>query len=124
MTEIDLTEHAELIQAEKDADLARLFHKAEADKYTRIRDGHRAQLAQIMGMHDVGLINGVPVVKKTLSEQFAPAQFKQAFPDIYNDYLVPKLDYVLDMDKLRKDLPYMVAKFSTVRWTNKPEVLG
>lgn len=122
MSEIDLTGSASLIEAEHAADQARRFHKAEAEKYERVRDECRAELRRRMGVHTVALVNGKEVLKRTMSKQFADARFRAAHPDIWDEYKTPHLEYVLDMDNLRKDLPDLVAEFSTERWTNNWEV--
>lgn len=121
--EVDLTAHAALVEEEYNADTARRFHEAEAQKWERVRDKARARLAEVMGTASTGLINGKPVLKRTVSKQFAPARFKQRYPDLYADYLVPRLEYVLDMDKLRTELPRIVDEFSARRWTNTSEVI-
>lgn len=123
MSEIDLTQYANLIEAEYAADQARRFHKAEAEKYERVRDQCREELAKKMGIHTVALVNGKQVLKRTMSKQFADAKFKAAHPDIWGEYVIPRLKYELDMDKLRADLPDLVAQYSTQRWTNNSEVL-
>lgn len=123
MSEIDLTANADLIEAEYAATQAMRFHKAEADKYERVRDHARDELRRLMGVHNTALVNGKEVLKRTLSRQFADARFRTAHPDIWEDYAVPHLKYELNMDKLRKDLPDLVAQFSTERWTNNSEVL-
>lgn len=124
MSEIDLTRYADLIEAERAADTERRAHEAEAKRYERIRDDARTRLAQLMGIHDVGLVDGKQVIRKTPSKQFAHARFRESHPDLWQDYVVPKLEYVLDMDRLRAELPQLVAEFSTQRWTNNSEVLG
>lgn len=121
--EIDLTVHAYLVEEENSANQARRFHEAEAKRYGRIRDAARARLDKLMGVHTVGVVNGVQVIRKTLSDQFAHARFRNRYPQLYADYLVPKLEYVLDMDRLNKELPQIVAEFSTLRWTNNSDVL-
>jgi hypothetical protein len=121
--EADLSEWATLVEEEFTADQARRFHEAEAKKYERVRDRARAQLSEKMGDAAIGVINGKPVLKRTTSKQFAHARFRERYPDLYSDYLVPKLEYVLDMDKLRTELPRLVEEFSSVRWTNTSEVL-
>jgi hypothetical protein len=121
--EVDLTAYVELIEAEKAADDARRYHEAEASKYERVRDARRAELERVMGIHSIGLVSGVPVIRKTLSKQFAPAKFRTKYPDLYRSYLAPKIEYGLDMDKLREELPDIVAEFSSLRWTNGSEVL-
>lgn len=123
MSEIDLTEKADLIEQEYAADQARRFHEAEAEKYERVRDQVRAELRRLMGTHEIALVHGKEVLKRTLSKQFADARFRKAHPDIWEDYKTPRLKYELDMDRLRKDLPDLVAQFSTERWTNNSEVL-
>lgn len=123
MSEIDLTEAAALVEQEYALDQTRRFHKAEAEKYERARDEVRKDLARLMGVHDVALVNGKPVLRRTLSKQFAHSRFRDAHPDIFDEYKTPHLEYVLDMDRLRKELPDLVAQFSTERWTNNSEVL-
>lgn len=124
MSTIDLTQHQYLLVEIAEADRTRRFHEAEAAKHRRIRDEGRERLARIMGMHEMGMIDGKEVVKRTTTAQFAYAQFEKLYPEIAAEYKVPKLEYVLNMDKLRADLPQLVAEMSTVRWTIDTEVLG
>lgn len=123
MSEIDLSGSADLVMAEKAASEAMRFHKAEAAKYERVRDECREELGRRMGVHDVALVNGKEVLRRTLSKQFAHSRFRTSHPDIWEEYKVPHLEYVLDMDRLRDELPDLVAQFSTERWTNNAEVL-
>lgn len=124
MSTIDLAQHQSLLVEIAEADRARRFHESEAAKYARIRDEGRKELAKIMGLHEVGMIDGKDVVKRTLTGQFAYARFEKLYPEIASEYKVPKLEYHLDMDRLRQDLPQLVAEMSTTRWTIDVEALG
>ena len=118
MSEIDLSNFRMLVEAEANADTARRFHLAEAKKYERVRDQCREQLEKVMGVCEVGLIDGKEVLGRKLSEQFAPARFRTEHPDIAEDYIVQKITDELDVDRLRKDLPDLAAQYFTTKWTN------
>lgn len=118
MTEVDMTQFAHLIEAEAKADAARRAAESEADKYERLRDDIRDQLAILMGKHDVALVDGKEVLKRTVSKQFASARFRDENPDAYEEYKVAELKYTVDTAKLREDLPEVYQRYVTTRWTN------
>lgn len=123
-SEVDLTPFEHLIQAERNADEARRFHEAEAAKYERARDEIREQIGKLMGFHNVALVNGKEVMKKTTSKQFAKARFRTEFPDMFEEYKVRKMTFEVDTERLAAEQPQVYARFCTTRWTNSSEVLG
>lgn len=121
--EVDLTLYASLIEMERKADEGRRFHEKEAAKFTRARDEIREQLAKLMGSAHVGLVNGKQAMRRTESKQFAKARFAAEYPEMYEEYKVPKLVYEVDTQRLETEQPDVYSQFTTTRWTNSSEVL-
>lgn len=122
MSEIDLTAIQELIVAEKRADQARIAAEKEAAGYKRVRDQIRNQLDRVMGANEVGLVGNQEVLRKTLSEQFAHARFREENPDLWDLVKVVETKETVDVDKLKQISESTYEKYCTTRWTNTIEV--
>jgi len=123
VNEIDLTLYKSLVEQEKVADLARIRAEKDAEAAKRVRDQIREQLEKLMGPGDgEALVDGVSMLKKTVSGQFAHARFKTNHPDLYDQ--VKTYDYVekADTEQLRIIAPDIYAQYLTTRWTNSIEV--
>lgn len=122
MSEADLTQIKAMLQAEARATKELRASKAYQDKLTRARDQLRDQIARLMGSHDVGIVDGTSVLKRTVSQQFAKARFREENPDLYDAVKTYEMTEVIDVDKLKEMAPNVYQEYLTVRWTNTIEV--
>lgn len=94
------TKYAQLKQARKDI--------AEMEAFA-IR--LEAEIQKLMKDAEVGLINGAKVVIWSPSRDYAWAQFRDANPDIYRQFLIPTTTEVLDKEALMAAHPGLLKPF-------------
>lgn len=92
--------YAQLKQARQD--IAEM--KAFADKL-------EAEIQRAMKDAEVGLINGAKVIYWSPADDYAWAQFRDANPDIYQQFLIPTTTEVLDKEALKSAHPGLLKPF-------------
>ena len=122
MSEAYLTQIKPMLEAMARADLRLRQLRAEKEKIERAREQIRTQVARLMGNHTVGLVDGVAVLKRTTSKQFATARFREENPDLYDLVKTYEMTETVDQDKLKQMAPQIHEQYLTVRWTNSLEV--
>lgn len=117
----DLTGIRELVLQELAADERRKSLQKELEEIVSVRDELRKAIQQFMGTDTVGVIDGREVVTfvPKNGDAFAKAQFRKAYPELHQMFLVKRVTEELDLAALRNQQPAVFAQFQTRTWSNK-----
>jgi hypothetical protein len=71
----------------------------------------KAQMAEIMGDHEIGTVNGDPVFFYQRQDRFNSSEFRKQYPDMYRLYTHEVTEAKFDVDWFKKARPDLYAEF-------------
>lgn len=77
------------------------------------REKIRQEIELAMGTAESGTLNGREVVTRTLRDSFAHAEFRKAYPDIAEVFMVTRVKKELDWRQLLRVHPEIAAQYQT-----------
>lgn len=122
MTEKNLDVIKPLVLAHAKARATKKWHEAEAARNDRVAKEIEEQIAKVLGDADTGIIDNAVAIRRVPTSQFAIAQFRSKYPDLYEEVRVPVIKDDVDKDKLKQIAPEVYGEFATTRWYNDMQV--
>lgn len=108
-----------MLREEAAATAKYLEYKKTAEEWEKWRNGKRAAIAALTGNAPIVKIGDLVVATRTVKDQFAGKRFADEYPTLAEEFTRVRSVAELDVDALREAHPDLVAKFSTVTFTNK-----
>lgn len=79
--------------------------------WTQQRDLVRAQLKELMGVNEVGTVNGQEVFFYQYQDRFNTAEFKKQYPNLYRAYMHTVTKEEVDVEMLKQSRPDIYRQF-------------
>jgi hypothetical protein len=103
-TPVDLAEHRQLL-----ADLATL--EEQKKQIEAMEQQLRGELKKLIGEGGVGMLDGRPIYTYGPTDKLAEGRLKKDYPDFYDHYCKAQVKQVLDVEKLKAELPELYAAY-------------
>lgn len=101
---LNMDEHAQLLAEEREC-------TAMVAWWTQRGRRVKARIAEIMGEHTVGTVNGNEVVFYEPQKRFNSTEFKKQYPDMYQAYSRPVTESQFDADWFQRSQPDIYRRF-------------
>lgn len=118
MTEKAIDVIKPLVVAHARAKALKKEHEALAARHDRAAKEIEEQISKVLGDADTGIIDNAVAIRRVPTSQFAIAQFRTKYPDLYAQVKFPVLKDDIDRDELKRIAPEVYAEFCLTRWYN------